>query len=101
MSSRSRREIMQVSRIALGLAAAAAIAAGALTRVSADQAPPVNVPGIDKPVIVVTGSITSQETWTSANYYVLRAPVFVQPGVTLNIRAGTRILGHAGRPRPL
>jgi len=94
--SRSRREIMKVSRIVLGLAAAAAIAAGALTRVSADQAPPVNVPGIDKPVIVVTGSITSQETWTSANYYVLRGAVFVQPGGTLNIAAGTTIIGESG-----
>jgi hypothetical protein len=87
---------MQVSRIALGLAAAAAIAAGALTRVSADQAPPVNVPGIDKPVIVVTGSITGNETWTNANYYVLRGAVFVEQGGTLNIGAGTRIIGESG-----
>jgi hypothetical protein len=87
---------MKVSRIVLGLAVAVAVAAGALTRISADQAPPVNVPGIDKPVIVVTGSITGNETWTSANYYVLRGAVFVQQGGTLNIGAGTTVIGESG-----
>ena len=64
--------------------------------VSSDQAPPVNVPGIDKPVIVVTGEITGTETWTSANYYVLRGAVFVRTGATLNIQAGTRVIGESG-----
>ena len=49
-------------------------------RVSSDQAPPVNVPGIDKPVIVVTGEITGTETWTNNFYYVLRGAVFVRDG---------------------
>jgi hypothetical protein len=63
---------------------------------AADQAPPVNVPGIDKPVIVVTGSITGTENWTSNNYYVLRGGVFVEQGATLNIGAGTRVIGESG-----
>ena len=64
--------------------------------VSADQAPPVNVPGIDKPVIVVTGEVTGAETWVSTNYYVLRGAVFVRAGGTLNIQAGTRVIGESG-----
>ena len=66
------------------------------SRVSSDQAPPVNVPGIDKPVIVVTGEVTGTETWTSSIYYVLRGAVFVRDGGTLNIAAGTRVIGEAG-----
>ena len=87
---------MQISHACCGLALAAALALVAVTRTSADQAPPVNVPGIDKPVIVVTGSIQGSETWTSANYYVLRGAVFVQQGATLNIGAGTRVIGESG-----
>jgi hypothetical protein len=67
-----------------------------VVRVSTEQAPPVNVPGIDKPVIVVTGSVTGSETWTNANYYVLRGAVFVRSGATLSIGAGTRIIGESG-----
>ncbi len=87
---------MQMSRLIFGLAVAAAFAAVAGARMSADQSQPVNVPGIDKPVIVVTGSIAGSETWTSANYYVLRGAVFVPQGATLNIGAGTRIVGESG-----
>ena len=54
------------------------------------------VPGIDKPVIVVTGEITGTENWTSNYYYVLRGAVFVNEGATLNIAAGTRVIGEAG-----
>jgi hypothetical protein len=64
--------------------------------VRTDQAPPVNVPGIDKPVVVVTGSIRGSETWANASYYVLRGAVFVEDGATLNIQAGTRIIGESG-----
>ena len=79
--------------------AAALVAAFALAQVvgvSTDQASPVNVPGIDKPVIVVTGEVTGTETWTSGSYYVLRGAVFVRDGGTLNIEAGTRVIGEAG-----
>ncbi|MGE0360627.1 MAG: hypothetical protein AB7H93_12995 [Vicinamibacterales bacterium] len=64
--------------------------------VSTDQAPPVTVPGIDKPVVVVTGRIEGTETWTSNFYYVLRGAVFVPDGATLDIQAGTRVIGEAG-----
>jgi hypothetical protein len=87
--------MMHFSRNARGLAVAMGLfmALGAL--VSTDQAPPVNVPGIDKPVIVVTGSVTGNETWVSTNYYVLRGAVFVRDGATLNIQAGTRVIGES------
>jgi hypothetical protein len=55
-----------------------------------------NVPGIDKPVIVITGTITSTVNWTNNYYYVLRGAVFVEEGGTLNIQAGTRVVGEAG-----
>src|SRR5918994_1344161 len=60
------------------------------------QAPPVNVPGIDKPVIVVTGEIEGTENWTNNFYYVLRGAVFVAEGATLNIQAGTTVIGESG-----
>ena len=59
-NTRSRDGIMKVSRIALALAAAAVLALVRAATMSADQAPPVNVPGIDKPVIVVTGDVGVQ-----------------------------------------
>ena len=67
-----------------------------VARVASDQAPPVTVPGIDKPVIVVTGQVTGTESWASTNYYVLRGAVFVRAGATLNIAPGTRIIGESG-----
>jgi hypothetical protein len=87
---------MQLSRIAPALVVAAALAIALGVRTSAIQAPPVNVPGIDKPVIVVSGDVDVTETWSSANYYVLRGAVFVRSGSTLNISAGTRIVGESG-----
>jgi hypothetical protein len=87
---------MQFRRIATGLALAVGLSTLPVVTVPAIQAPPVTVPGIDKPVIVVTGDVASNETWTSANYYVLRGAVFVRSGSTLNITAGTRIIGESG-----
>lgn len=79
---------------------AAAICAGVLLTFIApaatEQAPPVNVPGVDKPVIVVTGEITGIEDWTNGFYYVLRGAVFVRENATLNIEAGTVVVGEAG-----
>lgn len=64
--------------------------------VATEQSAPVNVPGIDKPVIVVTGEVTGAETWSNTNYYVLRGAVFVRSGATLTIQAGTRVIGESG-----
>jgi hypothetical protein len=94
--TRSTRGIMHSSHIALGLAAAAALSILPVATLRSDQAPPVSVPGIDKPVVVVTGSIQGTESWVNTNYYVLRGAVFVEDGATLNIAAGTRIIGESG-----
>ena len=78
------------------LAAGVVLLFAATVPVRSDQQPPVNVPGIDKPVIVVTGRINGTESWTNNFYYVLRGAVFVESGATLNIQAGTRVIGEAG-----
>ena len=77
-------------------ATCAAVFLAATAAVSTDQAPPVNVPGIDKPVVVVTGEVSGTETWSSARHYVLRGAVFVRDGATLNIEPGTRVVGESG-----
>ncbi len=88
---------MHFSRLAAGLALAVGIAAVVpVAQLSSHQAPPVTIPGIDKPVIVVTGEVTASETWTANNYYVLRGAVFVRNAATLNIQAGTWIIGESG-----
>jgi hypothetical protein len=87
---------MQFRRIATGLALAVGLSTLPMVTLPAIQAPPVNVPGIDKPVIVVSGDVDPNETWTSTNYYVLRGAVFVRSGSTLNISAGTRVIGESG-----
>jgi hypothetical protein len=94
--TRSTRGIMHFSRIAFGLAVAAGLVIGPVVKLSSEQAPPVSVPGIDKPVVVVTGEVTGTEAWVNSNYYVLRGAVFVRNGATLNIQAGTRIIGESG-----
>ena len=86
----------QISRTLGALALGVALLVSQMTPVRGDQAPPVNVPGIDKPVIVVTGSISGTESWTNNFYYVLRGAVFVPEGATLNIQAGTRVIGESG-----
>ena len=35
-------------------------------------------PDVARPVVVVTGDVGSNETWSAANYYVLRGAVFVR-----------------------
>lgn len=87
--------MMHLSRIARGAAAVTGLVIALGTLVFTDQAPPVTVPGIDKPVVVVTGAVTGNETWVSSNYYVLRGAVFVREGATLNIQAGTRVIGES------
>ena len=85
-----------VSRTLGALALGAGLLVAQIAPVAGDQAPPVNVPGIDKPVVVVTGSIAGTENWTNNFYYVLRGAVFVREGATLNIQAGTRVIGESG-----
>jgi hypothetical protein len=85
-----------VSRAAGALVIGSALLLIQVAPLTSAQAQPVNVPGIDKPVIVVTGEITGVESWTNAFYYVLRGAVFVRDGATLNIQAGTTIIGESG-----
>jgi hypothetical protein len=85
-----------VSRTLAAVVMGAAMITGQAVSLRADLAGPFTVPGIDKPVFVVTGSITGAETWSSNNYYVLRGAVFVEEGATLNIGAGTRVIGESG-----
>jgi hypothetical protein len=84
-------------RSVLAAALAAATLAGPYSvPVLGQLAPPVTVPGIDRPVVVVNGSIAGTMNWTSNFIYVLRGAVFVEDGATLNIQAGTLIAGEAG-----
>ncbi|HET7747465.1 MAG TPA: hypothetical protein VFM29_09205, partial [Vicinamibacteria bacterium] len=95
MNVRKASNMFLVKRIVrAGLVAGFASLAGSAAR--ADLSPPVNVPGIDKPVVVASGSVRQPETWTNANHYLLRGAVFVEEGVTLTIQAGTRVVGEAG-----
>ncbi|HUE89392.1 MAG TPA: hypothetical protein VMO26_25210 [Vicinamibacterales bacterium] len=88
--------MIHVSRALGSLAIGAAILLLQIAPLSSAQAPPVNVPGIDRPVVVVTGEVSGTENWTSNFYYVLRGAVFVPEGATLNIQAGTRVIGESG-----
>jgi len=89
---------MQCSRLKGFVVALAA--AGVLAQTQAvftqQSRTPRNVPGVDKPVVVVSGRITGTETWTNGNYWVLRGAVFVEDGAVLNIQAGTTVIGETG-----
>lgn len=61
-------------------------ALGALTLVSAASAAEV----------LVSGDITTSQTWTSNNVYNLQGQVYVLPGATLTIQAGTVIASDTG-----
>jgi hypothetical protein len=86
----------QSYRAIAALALAMGVAGLTATTVRTDQAAPVTVPGINRPVVVVTGNVGVNETWSAANYYVLRGAVFVRSGSTLNIQAGTTVIGESG-----
>jgi hypothetical protein len=45
-------------------------------------------------VVRVSGSITTNTTWTSGNSYLLQGAVFVRSGATLTIQAGTKVIGE-------
>jgi hypothetical protein len=64
------------------------------TKLAGQVGDPVNVPGLDKPVRVVRGRITTNTTLESQFYYVLRGAVFVAEGATLTIQAGTTVVGE-------
>jgi hypothetical protein len=85
-----------IARILGGLAMAAGLLVAGITPVSTDQSAPVSVPGIDRPVVVVTNEILGTETWTNDRYWVLRGAVFVRDGAVLNIDAGTTVIGESG-----
>ena len=46
-------------------------------------------------VVSVTGSITSNTTWSNDNIYQLNQKVVVQDGATLTIEAGTIVKGSS------
>jgi hypothetical protein len=82
-------------RTLLGLAAALAVMLADHATVHTQiVSPPKNVPGLDKPVRVIRGRITSNFTMTAGNYWVLRGAVFVDNGATLTVEPGTRIVGE-------
>jgi hypothetical protein len=55
------------------------------------------IPVIPPPdIIVVSGTITANTTWTSDNIYELASRVIVTEGITLTIEAGTIIKGREG-----
>jgi hypothetical protein len=55
---------------------------------------PVNVPGLDKPVRVIQGRFTQDQSLSSDTYWVLRGAVFIDEPARLTIEAGTRIVGE-------
>lgn len=82
-------------RAAIGLAILLALSLAEYTTVHTQiVSPPNNVPGLDKPVRVIRGRITSNFTMTSDVHWVLRGAVFVGSGATLTIQPGTRIVGE-------
>jgi hypothetical protein len=56
----------------------------------------VNVPGHRQAGDRRHREVTGTENWTNNFYYVLRGAVFVRDGATLNIQAGTWVIGEAG-----
>ena len=83
---------MALPRSTARIAAAALLAAATAITARTQQI----VPGIDKPVRVVSGEITGEVTWTNDAYWVLRGAVFVREGAVLDIQPGTRIIGESG-----
>jgi hypothetical protein len=55
---------------------------------------PFTVAGIDKPVLVHRGAVTSNTTWSNDAYHVLRGVVSVESGATLTVQAGTTVVGE-------
>ena len=51
---------------------------------------------IDENVVMVTGNITSNTTWTTGKVYVLGARIAVTNGATLTIQPGVIVKGEVG-----
>jgi hypothetical protein len=82
---------------ALGLTLA--VAGLALTQHAALQGqtvigPPYSVPGVDKPIRIIQGRLSTTLNLTNDHYYVLRGAVFIAEGGVLNIQAGTTVAGE-------
>lgn len=76
-----------------------AVAALALTQHAALEGqsvigPAYSVPGVDKPIRIIQGRITTTLDLTNDHYYVLRGAVFVADGGVLNVQAGTTVAGE-------
>jgi hypothetical protein len=86
---------MKWKKNGLMLAAAASLALG-LSGCSSDSSSDTgnNPGGSGGEVTRVSGSITSSTTWTSDKTYLLQGAVFVRPGATLTIQAGTKVVGE-------
>jgi len=77
------------------LAAAGAAGLGTVPASTQVIGPPVNVPGINKPVRVLRGRFTSGTiTLTSDTYWLLRGAVFIQNTARLVIQPGTTVVGE-------
>lgn len=50
--------------------------------------------GFEKPICVVTGRLTTNQTFDPGSYWVLRGAVFVEEGATLTVDAGTEVFGE-------
>ncbi|MBA2356109.1 MAG: hypothetical protein H0V80_15775, partial [Acidobacteria bacterium] len=56
--------------------------------------PAYTVPGVDRPIRIIQGRLTTTLNLTNDHYYVLRGAVFVESGGVLNIQAGTSVAGE-------
>lgn len=63
---------------------------------SDDDGPSNDDDGGDGNVIIKSGILTENETWTADNIYILDGKVVVDEGLTLTIKAGTIIKGEEG-----
>ncbi|SDX82607.1 T9SS type A sorting domain-containing protein [Hymenobacter psychrophilus] len=77
-----------MKKIVLSLALAAAVVAGTTSATQAQTACPVAPAPVE-----VSGSISTNTTWTADKVYLLRGFVFVESGATLTIQPGTIIKG--------
>lgn len=85
----------QRGRLALVLVFALGLLAGCSS--TSDTATPTPTPTTN--TVTVTGDLTGTVNWVATNKYLLQGNVFVTSGATLNIPAGTVVLGDVGSNR--